>query len=72
VNHNHMFLKWGEKFSEQSSPQYLTINDVQSIEESGHYFARKFDEDIDHSVVEYFANKVKFCKKQDKEVHAFS
>jgi hypothetical protein len=72
VNNNHMFLKWGEKFSEQSSPQYLTIDDLQLIEESGHFFARKFDEDIDRSVVEYFSNKVKFCNKHDKEVHALS
>ncbi|OLS38421.1 beta-1,6-N-acetylglucosaminyltransferase [Bacillus sp. MRMR6] len=69
VNNNFMFLKWGEKFSEQSSPQYLTNLDIPLIEKSGDFFARKFDEDIDHIVVDYFANKTKFSTNQDEKVH---
>ncbi|MBS4220162.1 hypothetical protein KHA96_17820 [Bacillus sp. FJAT-49711] len=68
VNANFTFLKWGEKFSERSSPQYLTNEDIKAIEESGHYFARKFDEDIDHSIVDYFANKAKFGSSTLSEI----
>ena len=49
----------GEKLSERNSPVYLTNEDTPIIENSGKFFARKFDETIDPSVVDYFAKKVK-------------
>ena len=55
-----MYLRWGETLSERNSPQDLTSKDLRIIEESNQYFARKFDEKIDHSIVDYFANKVRF------------
>jgi Core-2/I-Branching enzyme len=73
-NSNLMFLKWGESFSERNSPQDLTHGDIQLIEESGQYFARKFDESKDKAVIDYFAKNVIFSnrmKNQDNEVLNF-
>jgi len=60
INHNQMFLKWGETFSERNSPQNLTKEDIELIEKSDCYFARKFDEQIDQEVIDHFAKKVRF------------
>lgn len=72
VHNNLMFLKWGETLSERNSPQDLTREDIKSIEETDHYFARKFDQNIDNIVVDYFANKVKFGRsslaKRDEDL----
>lgn len=60
INNNLMFFKWGETLSERNSPQDLTSDDIALIENSNQYFARKFDENIDKSVIEYFCHKVQF------------
>lgn len=57
VNDNLLFLKWGETLKDRNSPQFLTSEDIPVIENSGHYFARKFDENIDPVVVNYFTEK---------------
>ncbi|SDZ63330.1 Core-2/I-Branching enzyme [Evansella caseinilytica] len=58
INDNFMFLKWGVKFGERNSPTYLTNDDIQAIEASGHFFARKFDASVDSDVIDYFSRKV--------------
>lgn len=58
VNTNLMFLKWGETLSERNSPQNLTSDDVTLIEASNEFFARKFDENIDGNVIDYFLKKL--------------
>ncbi len=57
VNNNLLFLKWGETLSDRNSPQYLKSEDIPQIEKSNQYFARKFDEQIDPLVVDYFTQK---------------
>ncbi|GIN84292.1 glycosyl transferase [Heyndrickxia sporothermodurans] len=73
VENNHLFFyRWGNTFSDRSSPQYLTKDDINLIEKSDTFFARKFDVNIDPSVIEYFVNKVHFGKNvecQIKEVN---
>lgn len=59
INNNLLYLKWGETLSERNSPQDLTTEDIQLIEQSEQFFARKFDEKIDENVIEYFSKKVK-------------
>ena len=39
-------------------PPILTMADVSKIEESGMFFARKFDYRVDKEVIEYFKNKI--------------
>jgi hypothetical protein len=63
INNNLMYLRMGEKLSERNSPVYLRIEDINLIESSNQFFARKFDQSIDNTVIEYFANKVKFGSK---------
>lgn len=63
-NNNLMFLKWGETLSERNSPQDLTYGDIPLIEDSGQFFARKFDEQVDSKAIDYFARKVKFVGKE--------
>ena len=41
-------------------PPVLTMEDTQTIEESGAFFARKFDLNKDQNIIEYFHNKI--CK----------
>jgi len=69
INNNLFLIKWGETLSERNSPQDLTNEDINRIEGSQQFFARKFDENIDAAVVDYFAQKVNLerCSKFDKE-----
>ncbi|WP_040203791.1 beta-1,6-N-acetylglucosaminyltransferase [Neobacillus jeddahensis] len=60
VKNNLLYLKWGEKFSERNSPQYLTYEDITSIEQSLQFFARKFDKNIDPNVIDYFTSYIKY------------
>jgi hypothetical protein len=59
VNNHLYFMKWGQTLSARNSPQDLTTKDIKMIEESGQFFARKFDETIDYEVVDFFANSIK-------------
>ncbi|NRD76322.1 hypothetical protein HPT25_02325 [Bacillus sp. BRMEA1] len=60
VNNNLLYLKMGEKLNERNSPLCLMSKDIGLIEETNHFFARKFDDSIDRSVIEYFTRKVSF------------
>lgn len=60
VNNNLFFFKWGETLSERNSPQYLRMEDITAIENSGQFFARKFDRSIDNSVIDYLAERISF------------
>ncbi len=60
VTNNLMYLRMGEELSEKNSPVYLTTKDTYFIEDSNQFFARKFDETIDKTVIQYFTNKIKF------------
>ncbi|CAH2714886.1 hypothetical protein BACCIP111895_02062 [Neobacillus rhizosphaerae] len=64
VNNNLMFFKWGKTLSERNSPQNLTTEDIPLIEGANQFFARKFDENVDKSVIEYFTNQVWFGSKK--------
>ncbi|MBP2241858.1 hypothetical protein J2Z40_002431 [Cytobacillus eiseniae] len=63
VNNNLYFWKWGETLSDKNSPQYLSSGDIEQIVGSNQYFARKFDETIDQSVVHYFYERIGFGQK---------
>lgn len=71
VNQNQMFLKWGETLSERNSPQNLTMADFAFIEKSEDYFARKFDENVDSDIIDYFTKSIRFgssgLAKQEKK-----
>lgn len=72
VKNNLMFFKWGESLNERNSPQDITMDDIQLIEESGQYFSRKFNQKVDNQVIEYFVNKVKFdTSDKDKRVERY-
>lgn len=67
INNNLFLLKWGETLSDRNSPQDLTMEDLPLIENSDQFFARKFDETIDGSIVQYFSQKVRFGRTQSIE-----
>ncbi|MCR2822005.1 beta-1,6-N-acetylglucosaminyltransferase [Lederbergia panacisoli] len=67
VNNNHLFIKWGKQMSNRNSPIEIARNHIPVIEESDCFFARKFDETVDKSVIDYFATKVRFNAKQMDE-----
>jgi hypothetical protein len=60
TNNNLMFLKWGETLSERNSPQNLKKEDIKLIEDSNQFFGRKFEEETDSFVIEYFTSKMSF------------
>ncbi|MGY0037937.1 hypothetical protein [Pedobacter sp. NJ-S-72] len=49
INENHRYINWSEN---EAHPKILTINDYQEIIGSGMLFARKFDLDVDLSVLD--------------------
>lgn len=67
VNDNLLFLKWGVTLRDRNSPQYLTEEDIPAIEKSEHFFARKFDEKVDSTVVDYFTRKYRI--RNESEIH---
>lgn len=64
VNQNLFYLKWGETLSERNSPQLLKKENIDSIRNSHMFFARKFDENIDKEVIEYFVKTVSLNKQR--------
>jgi len=60
VKTNHVFIKWGKEMANRNSPQELTTDHIAQIDESHDFFARKFDEDVDPTVIDYFVNEVRF------------
>lgn len=66
VNSNLMFLNWGDSLSSRNSPLDLLKRDIPAIEESNQFFARKFDEHIDNSVIQYFVNKAHFGSRTEE------
>uniref|UniRef100_UPI002368A394 beta-1,6-N-acetylglucosaminyltransferase n=1 Tax=Bacillus hominis TaxID=2817478 RepID=UPI002368A394 len=59
INNNLVYLRWGEDYTNKNHPIVFTLKDVDSIESSNQYFARKFDRSVDEEVIGYFANRYK-------------
>jgi hypothetical protein len=59
VNNNLMYIKFGESLKGRNNPITLKIEHVDIIKKSNEYFARKFDEDVDKVIIEYFSNEVR-------------
>ena len=57
INDNLTYLRFGRSYRDNNHPVTLTIKDLPEIEASGKFFARKFDDDIDKEVIEYFCHK---------------
>ncbi|MFB6466864.1 beta-1,6-N-acetylglucosaminyltransferase [Cytobacillus sp. Hz8] len=69
VNNNLMYLDWGDTISTRNSPKIITMRDVEKVEKSNQYFARKFDEKIDPNPVYYFTSKVKFGREEEQVIN---
>lgn len=56
-----MYIDWGRRAQKNHAggPNICTMDYVEEIEKSGAFFARKFDKEIDSSIVDYFCNKTK-------------
>ncbi|WP_462411177.1 beta-1,6-N-acetylglucosaminyltransferase [Neobacillus sp. Marseille-QA0830] len=63
VNNNLVFLMMGEGF-DSNSPRFLRMEDKNLISESGQFFARKFDQNIDNSIIEYYAKTVRYIQSE--------
>jgi hypothetical protein len=59
VNENLMYIKFAETLKGRNNPITLTLEHIDVIKRSNEYFARKFDENVDKVVIDYFANQVK-------------
>lgn len=58
INSNGIYLKWGSTFRDSNHPVTLTLSDTNDIERTENYFARKFDENVDKEVIQYFYDKI--------------
>jgi hypothetical protein len=58
VNNNQTYLIWGTSRKERNSPIVLKMSDIDLIQNSGRFFARKFDENVDPQIIDYFRESV--------------
>ncbi|MGC4116305.1 MAG: beta-1,6-N-acetylglucosaminyltransferase [Myxococcales bacterium] len=68
VNRPTLFQRWGTTRRERNHPVVLTARDIPEIEQSGEYFARKFDLRIDPEVVDYFVARSASAVASEKRV----
>ncbi|WML47821.1 beta-1,6-N-acetylglucosaminyltransferase [Neobacillus sp. PS3-34] len=59
INNNLMYIKFGESLKSRNNPITLKMEHIDTIQSSNKFFARKFDENVDLPVIEYFSNWVK-------------
>lgn len=59
IDNNLMYIKFGETLKERNNPITLKKHHIDTIKFSNKYFARKFDENVDKLVIEYFSNEVR-------------
>jgi hypothetical protein len=59
VNSNLMYIKFGESIKSRNNPITLRMEHIETILESNEYFARKFDENVDNTVIDHFSELVK-------------
>lgn len=54
-----IFIDWSNRAQKKHAggPNICTMDFVEEIEELGAFFARKFDRDVDSSIINYFCNK---------------
>lgn len=59
VVHDHLlYLKWGDTLKSRNHPVNITMDDISLIEGSNQFFARKFDENVDKHIIDYYSSKV--------------
>jgi hypothetical protein len=59
IDNNLMYIKFGETIKGRNNPITLKMEHIDIIKDSNKFFARKFDENIDKPVIDYFTNAVK-------------
>lgn len=59
VNNNLMYIKFGESLKSRNNPITLKMEHINVIKNSNEFFARKFDENVDKLVIEYFLNEAR-------------
>ncbi len=69
INNNLTYLSWGKTFWDRNHPTVLTNLDKEVIEESNQYFARKFDESVDMTIIKYFYDKIIDYLKVNESEH---
>lgn len=57
INETHTFEYWGDTYQTRHHPVIFTSENVDEIEKSDCFFARKFDIDVDRGAIEYFMKK---------------
>jgi hypothetical protein len=63
AGYNLTHVKFGQVRSEKNHPTRLTVHNIEEIESSGRFFARKFDERSDSDVIRYFLGKHTNCAR---------
>ncbi len=58
VNDELVYLRWGDTLLTRNHPVNLRIDDKEEIEISNKFFARKFDEDVDKDIINYYLKRI--------------
>jgi len=58
MNEEQTYLRFGTSYRTNNHPVIFTMAEIDEIEKSGCYFARKFDSAEDKEVIEYFLKKI--------------
>jgi hypothetical protein len=59
VNHNLMYIKFGETIKSRNNPITLKMEHIEIIKRSNEFFARKFDESVDKLVIDFYSEKIR-------------
>ncbi|MED1205213.1 beta-1,6-N-acetylglucosaminyltransferase [Heyndrickxia acidicola] len=59
VNDNLMYIQFGVSLKSRNNPVTLRMEHISTIQSSNQFFARKFDQQVDSPVIEFFSEKVK-------------
>jgi hypothetical protein len=59
IDNNLMYIKFGETLKGRNNPVTLGMEHIDIIKESNKFFARKFDENTDVLVIDYYSNEVR-------------
>lgn len=58
ANDNLTYIKWGDTYKTSNHPLILGAKDIESIEKSNKFFARKFDQNEDEETVRYYSETI--------------
>lgn len=58
-----MYVEFGKSFKDMNHPSILQKKDINMLKASNKFFARKFDEELDNEVIDYYCDQIQASRK---------